>query len=327
MSKIFEARKAFKPFEYPEVLKYKEAIQHSDWLHTEWKFGSDVNDFKVNLNDAERSAIKNSLLAISQIEVKVKDFWGKIGDRFPKAEFKQVAYVFADSEVRHSDAYSELLDKLGLEADFAALVDNPGPIQGRVDYLEKYVKGATSSTDQNYTMNLTLFSIFIEYVSLFSQFAVIKSFTKFKKVLKDIDNVVQATAKEELLHSLLGIYIINTIKSENPEWFGEDFYAKLYRASKKAYEAEIQIVDWIFQDGELPFISKASLKELIKHRINESLTMIGGEKQFEVDNSVLSELTWFQDEIVAEVSVDFFWKKSVDYSKKVQSITAEDLWD
>jgi ribonucleoside-diphosphate reductase beta chain len=85
------------------------------------------------------------------------------------------------------------------------LLQNP-VIQGRVDYLTKYLKGAADNSNENYTLTLTLFSIFIENVSLFSQFVVIKSFNKYMNVLKDIDNVVQATQKEEVIHALLGLY-------------------------------------------------------------------------------------------------------------------------
>src|SRR4051812_29389852 len=111
---IFDKRLAFKPFEYPEILKYKDAINHSYWLVSEWNFVSDIQDFRVCLSDKERNAIKNALLAISQIEVSVKKFWGKLGDRFPKSEFDQVGITFGESEVRHADAYSHLLQVLDL---------------------------------------------------------------------------------------------------------------------------------------------------------------------------------------------------------------------
>lgn len=322
---IFEKRIAFKPFEYPEVIEYKNAINHSYWLVSEWNFISDIHDFKVKLSELEKQVLKNAMLAISQIEVSVKKFWTKLGDRFPKAEFEQVGITFGESEVRHADAYSHLLQVLGLNDDFVQLLQNP-VIQGRVDYLTKYLKGASDNSNENYTLTLTLFSIFIENVSLFSQFVIIKSFNKYMNCLKDIDNVVQATQKEETIHALLGVYIIKQIQKEFPKWFNDDFYEKLYRACKKAYEAEVKIIDWIFEKGELSFLSKELVKEYVKRRFNESLEMIGGKKVFEVDNDKLNELKWFEDEIYAEVNTDFFHKKPVTYSKKVKSIKAEDLF-
>lgn len=322
---IFDKRVAFKPFEYPEVTEYKNAINHSYWLVSEWNFISDIHDFSVKLNDNEKAVIKNTLLAISQIEVSVKKFWTKLGDRFPKAEFEQIGVTFGESEVRHADAYSHLLQVLNLNDDFAMLLENP-VIQGRVDYLTKYLKGASDNSNESFTLILTLFSIFIENVSLFSQFAIIKSFNKHRNILKDIDNVVQATQKEEVIHAMLGVYIVKQVQKEFPEWFNDEFYEKLYRASKKAYEAEAKIIDWIFESGELSFLPKDVIKEFIKHRFNDSIQMIGGSPVFDVDADKLAQLKWFDDEIYAEVNTDFFHKKPVTYSKKVQAIKAEDIF-
>lgn len=322
---IFDKRVAFKPFEYPEILQYKDAIRHSYWIHTEWNFISDVQDFNTKLNNKEKNAIKNTLLAIAQIEVSVKKFWSKLGDQFPKSEFDQVGMTFAESEVRHSDAYSHLLEVLSLNDDFTILLENP-VIQGRIDYLSKYLKNASSDNKQLYTLTLALFSLFTENVSLFSQFAVIKSFNKHKNMLKDIDNVVQATQKEEVVHALLGIYIINKVKEEFPEWFDEEFYRKIERASRKAYDAEVKVIDWIFEEGELDFIQKETLYEFIKYRFNESVQMIGGHKIFEVDETKLAEIEWFMEEIYAQTHTDFFYKKPTTYSKKTKSITSNDLF-
>ena len=131
---LFDRRIAFKPFEYPEVVKFKEAIQHSYWLISEFNFTSDIQDFNVSVNEVERNAIKNAMLAIAQIEVSVKMFWAKIGDRFPKPEITQVGIAFANSEIIHGDAYSHLLEVLGLNTEFDLLLQNP-VIQNRVDYL------------------------------------------------------------------------------------------------------------------------------------------------------------------------------------------------
>lgn len=322
---IFDKRAAFKPFEYPDILKYKDAINHSYWLVSEWNFTSDVQDFKVRLTEQQRNVVKNSLLAISQIEVSVKKFWAKLGDRFPKSEFDQVGITFAESEIRHSDAYSHLLQVLGLNDDFSLLLDNP-VIGGRVDYLTKYLKGASDNSNENYTLTLALFSIFIENVSLFSQFLVIKSFNKYLNVLKDIDNVVQATQQEENLHAKLGVEVIKYVQKEHPEWFNDEFYHKLARACKKAYEAECNIIDWIYESGDLDFIKKDTVKEFVKNRFNESLLMIDAEPVFEIDKDKLEKVKWFIEEMEAEVTSDFFYKRPTTYSKFQQAITADNIF-
>jgi ribonucleoside-diphosphate reductase beta chain len=109
---IFKKRTNLKPYEYPELYEYVSAVRHSYWVHTEFNYTPDIQDFKVNINDAERHAIKHTMLAIAQIEVAVKSFWGDIYKKMPKPEIAAVGFTFAESEVRHMDAYAHLLEIL-----------------------------------------------------------------------------------------------------------------------------------------------------------------------------------------------------------------------
>ncbi|MRI01996.1 ribonucleotide reductase [Kriegella sp. EG-1] len=322
---IFEKRINLKPYEYPELYEYVPAIRHSYWIHSEFNFTSDIQDFKTRLNETERSAIKNTMLAISQIEVAVKSFWGDIYHKMPKPEIGSVGATFAESEVRHADAYSHLLEILGLNAEFKKLKKKP-VIMKRVQYLETALKNAKSDDNKEYAESILLFSLFIEHVSLFSQFLIIMAFNKHKNMLKGISNVVEATSKEEQIHGDFGIDIIKIIKDENPEWFDHEHESTIQQMCKDAFIAESSIVDWIFEDGELDFLSKAVVNEFIKNRFNNSLESIGIEKIFEVDESLLAQTEWFDDEIIGTKHGDFFVKRSINYSKRTQSITSDDLF-
>jgi len=322
---IFERRIALKPFEYPELYEYVPAIRHSYWIHTEFNFTSDIQDFKTHLSEKERGAIKNTMLAISQIEVAVKNFWGDIYHKIPKPEVGAVGSTFAESEVRHTDAYSHLLEILGLNSEFENLKKNP-VIMKRVRYLEAALISSKSENDREYTESILLFSLFIEHVSLFSQFLIIMAFNKHKNMLKGISNVVEATSKEEQIHGDFGIDLINIVKRENPEWFGLEYDYKIQNMCKTAYEAESAIIDWIFEKGEVDFLPKEQIKEFIKDRFNRSLESVGVKKVFETDSKILEETEWFNDEIIGTKHVDFFVKRSINYSKKTQSITAQDLF-
>ena len=322
---IFERRMTLKPFEYPELYEYVPAIRHSYWIHTEFNFTSDIQDFKTHLSGVEKNAIKNTMLAISQIEVAVKNFWGDIYKKIPKPEVGAVGSTFAESEVRHTDAYSHLLEILGLNKEFRDLKKNP-VIMKRVRYLDAALVSAKSQNDREYTESVLLFSLFIEHVSLFSQFLIIMAFNKHKNMLKGISNVVEATSKEEQIHGDFGIDIIKIVKEENPQWFDGEYEEKIQKMCKSAYDSESAIIDWIFEKGELDFLPKNQIKEFIKDRFNRSLESIGVNKVFETDTSLVSQTEWFNDEIIGTKHVDFFVKRSINYSKKAQSITADDLF-
>lgn len=322
---IFEKRVNLKPYEYPALNEYVDAIRHSYWIHSEFNFTSDIQDFKTRLTIVEQNAIKNTMLAISQIEVAVKSFWGDIYHKMPKPEIGSVGATFAESEVRHHDAYSHLLEILGLNNEFKRLKKNP-VIMRRVHYLETALKNAKSDDNKEYAESILLFSLFIEHVSLFSQFLIIMAFNKHKNMLKGISNVVEATSKEEQIHGDFGIDVIRIIKDENPTWFGEEYNTIVKVMCEEAFESESKIIDWIFEAGELDFLPKNVINEFIKNRFNNSLESIGIDKIFDIDESLLEQTEWFDDEIIGTKHGDFFVKRSINYSKRTKSITSDDLF-
>lgn len=322
---IFEKRINLKPYEYPALNDYVDAIRHSYWIHSEFNFTSDIQDFKTRLTVVEQNAIKNTMLAISQIEVAVKSFWGEIYNKMPKPEIGSVGATFAESEVRHHDAYSHLLEILGLNNEFKNLKKKP-VIMRRVHYLETALKNAKSEDNKEYAESILLFSLFIEHVSLFSQFLIIMAFNKHKNMLKGVSNVVEATSKEEQIHGDFGIDIIKIIKDENPTWFGEEHSGIVRELCEEAFISESKLVDWIFEAGELDFLPKDVINEFIKNRFNNSLESIGIEKVFDVNETLLAQTEWFDDEIIGTKHGDFFVKRSVNYSKRTKSITSDDLF-
>lgn len=322
---IFNKRVNILPYDYPSLLKYKDAIRHSYWIDTEYNFTTDINDFKVVIGDNERQVIKRTMLSIAQIEVSVKTFWADLYKRMPITEIGDVGMTFAESEVRHKDAYARLIRILGLEDEFKNVVEIPA-IKDRIKYLTKYLDGTRSRDNKMYTKSVLLFSLFIEHVSLFSQFLIMMSFNKELNVFKGISNVVEATSKEEDIHGNFGVELINIIKSENPEWFDEDFENLINSACKKAFNAECKILDWIFESGELSFLSKETIKHFIMNRFNNSLNKIGMGDVFDIDINQLEKTLWFEVEITSTKEGDFFYKKQIDYSKKQKAITEDDLF-
>lgn len=322
---IFDKRINYKPFEYPEILTFTEAINKAFWVHSEVDFTADTQDFHSHLSFAERTAIKHSLLAIAQIEVAVKTFWGDIYDHFPKPEFNGLGATFAECEFRHSEAYSRLLEVLGYNDDFQTLLDNP-VIKGRVDYLSNALKDAKSSDRKSYVISLILFSILIENVSLFSQFAIILSFTRFKGYMKNVSNIIAWTSVDEQIHANAGIYIVNKIKEEFPDFFSEETKQEIKEVVLHSIEVEAQILDWIFEQGEIETIQKKDLLNFMKYRVDESMLKIGFGKIFNITSEEYQPMAWFEEEVFANSLDDFFAKRPVEYTKHDKSITGEDLF-
>jgi len=208
--KIFDEQISRKPNLYPWTEQYMEAIHNGFWTDKEFNFKSDIQNFKVTLTEQEKEIIVRTLSAIGQIEVAVKTFWAKLGENLPHPSLADLGYVMANTEVIHNNAYERLLTVLGLEDVFEKNLKLDW-IQGRVKYLKKYTHKFYKDSKKQYLYALILFTLFVENVSLFSQFYVVNWFARFKNVLKDTDQQVKYTRNEENIHALVGAKIINTI--------------------------------------------------------------------------------------------------------------------
>jgi ribonucleoside-diphosphate reductase beta chain len=306
-------------------MDFVNAINKSFWVHSELEFSADIQDFHSQLSPAEQNAIKNSLLAIAQIEVAVKSFWGDLYHHMPKPEFNGLGATFAECEFRHSEAYSRLLTVLGYDKEFANVVNVP-VIRKRINYLAEALQHTKSTDPKEYISSLFLFSILIENVSLFSQFAIILSFTRFKGYMKNVSNIIGWTSVDEQIHANAGIYLINKIKEEQPELIDEKDEYLLLAQIKKSVEVESEILDWIFEMGPIEHISKENLLNFMKFRINDSLLKIGMDRMYSITEEMYAPMRWFEEEVFSNSLDDFFAKRPVDYTKHDKSITEDDLF-
>ncbi len=322
---LFDKRVNYKPFEYPEIIKFTEAINRSFWVHSEVDFTADTQDFHSHLLPEERSAVKRSLLAIAQIEVSVKSFWGNLYNHFPKPEINGLGSTFAECEFRHSEAYSRLLEVLGYEDEFTKLIEVPA-MKERIEYLSRALSNSKSNDKQEYSISLILFTILIENVSLFSQFAIILSFPRFKGWMKNVSNIIAWTSIDEQIHANAGIFLINKIKEEYPEVLDAETLGRIAEMVRESVDIEERILDWIFEEGEIEIIQKKDLLNFIKFRVDESLEKIGMPRQYHISTEQYRPMKWFEEEVFANSMDDFFAKRPVDYTKHDKSITANDLF-
>nr|DAD65376.1 MAG TPA: ribonucleotide reductase, small chain [Myoviridae sp. ctA4D8] len=126
-------------------------------------------------------------------------------------------------------------------------------------------------------------------------------------------------------HANAGTWIINSILAENPE----------YRDSLESYithevieymKMEDEMIDWIFECGELQHLPKKHLKDYMRYRIDTSLENLGFGRAFGTNSSHLIPLQWFEEEVFSGETDDFFAKRPTAYTKHDQSITKDDLF-
>lgn len=322
---IFEEQISRKPDNYPWTQEFIEAMHNGFWTHREFNFSSDIQDFRVNLTEQQKQIIIRALSTIGQLEISVKKFWAKLGDNLPHPSLNDLGYTMAHVEVIHGDAYERLLEVLGIDDNFEKILELD-IIKGRVNYLRKHLHKFHNDNKKQFIYSLILFTLFVENIALFSQFYTINYFGRFLNLLKDTNKQVEYTSREENLHAMIGIKLINVIRHEHPELFDSDLEQKILFESKEAVKYECEIIDWIINGYSDKNLNSSVLKEFIKNRINNSLNEIGYSSIFEINQDFLSQTNWFDEQVLGNNMTDFFHSRPVEYSKKALSFDAEALF-
>lgn len=323
---IFEEQVARKPDYYPWCQDFINSMWAGHWTPNEFNFKSDLHDFKTKLSEKEQDVIKKALSAIGQIEIAVKRFWAKMPETLKHPSISDLGYTMANIEVIHNIAYEKLLTVLDLHHVFEENL-KLDIIQGRVKYLRKYLEKNYDDHKKQYIYSIILFTLFVENVSLFSQFYTILWFGRYKNVLKDTNQQVLYTKNEELIHAKAGIKLIQCIREEYPELFDAELEEKILHEAKEAFKAESKIVDWMIGDYSGERLNSEVIKEYIKWKINDSLKEIGFKTIFEINNNLYRDFEWMNEEVLGNNMTDFFFKKPTEYSKKHTSFDSEELFD
>jgi len=307
---LLTPRPTYAPFEYEQAYKYWELQQQSHWLHSEISMASDINDWKMNLNESEKHVIGHILKGFTQSEVFIQEYWGQmVGKWFKKPEIQMMAAAFSSFESIHAVSYAYLNQSLGLE-DFAAFLHEP-TAKAKIDRLI----GTKGKTKEEIARSLAIFSAFNEGVNLFSSFAILLNFSRFNK-LKGVGQIIAFSIKDESLHSDAGCWLFRTLVDEFPEIMTDTLKKELYDAARLTVELEDAFIAKAFEHGPIEGIDHNDLKTFIRFRTNTKLGDLGLKKIWKnLDKNSLERMAWF-DIMSAGVShSDFFASRVDSYAK------------
>jgi ribonucleoside-diphosphate reductase beta chain len=310
MSKLTEPRHYYKPFEYPQAFEYYKNQHRAHWLADEVPLASDLNDWRLNLNESEKNLIGNILKSFAQTEVHVNDYWSsKISQWFPKPEVVAMASSFGAFEAIHAEAYARLNDELGLD-NFQAFMED----EASRNKIERLLE-TPSDTLEEKALALAIFSAFTEGVNLFSSFAILMSF-QLRNLLKGTGQIVEWSVRDESLHSTAGCWLFRTLMQESPELDTVEMRNNVIEACNISVKLEFDFIDKAFEMGEIEGLNKDQLKNFIKARANDKMKELGYNPVYnDIDPSLLKQMEWFGHLTSGKTHQDFFANRVTDYSK------------
>lgn len=307
---IIEPRIFYKPFEYQEAFNFYKDQHRAHWLADEVPLASDLNDWKLKLNESEKNLIGNILKSFAQTEVHVNDYWStKVSVWFPKPEIQAMARVFADFESIHAEAYARLNEELGLD-DFAAFMED----EASKNKIERLIE-VQGNTLEEKALSLAIFSAFTEGVNLFSSFAILMSF-QLRNLMKGTAQIVEWSVRDESLHSKAGCWLFKTLLQECPELDTKTLTVSIYEACDLSVKLEFDFIDKAFEMGDVEGLNKDQLKNFIKERANQKLIELGYQPIYnDIDPNLLKQMEWFGHLTSGKTHQDFFAGRVTNYSK------------
>jgi ribonucleoside-diphosphate reductase beta chain len=309
---ITELRPHYKPFEYQIAFEFYKDQHRAHWLADEVPLASDLNDWKLKLNESEKNLIGNILKSFAQTEVHVNDYWStKVSVWFPKPEIQAMARVFADFESIHAEAYARLNEELGLD-DFAAFMED----ETSKNKIERLIE-VPGTTIEEKAISLAIFSAFTEGVNLFSSFAVLMSF-QLRNLMKGTAQVVEWSVRDESLHSKAGCWLFRKLLEEQPELNTLELRTKIVEACELSVQLEYDFIEKAFEMGDIEGLTKEQLKAFIKARANEKLVELGYQTIYnDIDPNLLKQMEWFGHLTSGKTHQDFFAGRVTNYAKSV----------
>ena len=301
------ARTSFKPFDYPWAFEYYQDSEAMHWLAKEVKLHDDVKQWKQVLTDQEKNLLTQLFRFFTQADCDVSSgYVERYLPRFSKPELRLMLLSFANREAVHIEAYSQLIETLGLpESEYSAFTEYEA-----MSEKHEYMMASNDGSLRSLAKDMAIFSAFGEGLQLFSSFAVLFSFS-LRGLMPGMTEIVKWSIKDESLHVSGMIKLFTQLMHENPELWDDAFKRELYQVRRDMVDLEDKFIDLMFEMGDLPNISAEETKKFIRYLADHRGNQLGIKPEYNIPEN---PFPWV-DEMMALTHANFFERRSTEYAK------------
>src|SRR5512140_164249 len=304
---LLEARKQYKPFEYPWAFEYWKRQQQIHWMPEEVPLGEDCRDWAQKLSDHERNLLTQIFRFFTQADIDVQDcYHDKYARVFKPTEIKMMLTAFSNMETVHIAAYSHLLDTIGMpESEYSAFLQYK-EMKDKHDYLSTF----GVETDEDIAKTLAMFGGFTEGLQLFASFAMLMNFPRFNK-MKGMGQIISWSVRDESLHCEGMVQLYHAFNAETgavTKAVADD----IVDCCKTVVGLEDKFIDLAFEAGEVQGMTPADIKAYIRFIADWRLRQLALPEVYGVKEN---PLPWLQSMLSGVEHANFFEARSTEYSK------------
>jgi ribonucleoside-diphosphate reductase beta chain len=192
---LLEARKTYKPFEYPWAYEFWKRQQQVHWMPEEVPLGEDCRDWAQKISEHERNLLTQIFRFFTQADVEVQDcYHERYGRVFKPTEIKMMLAAFSNMETVHIAAYAPARH----HRHARKRIRHVPRIRGDARQARLHAQFGVDS-DEDIARTLAMFGGFTEGLQLFASFAMLMNFPRFNK-MKGMGQIVSWSVRDESLH-------------------------------------------------------------------------------------------------------------------------------
>lgn len=332
----------WKPHRYPEA--YQRYLQHNQafWTKDLVPLSKDIQDWN-ELSIENKEFLRYLFLLFTQNDVCVGAGYDVLLRCFKPTEVQMMLRNQADRENIHIDAYSYLLDTLGFDDSiyaefqefecmdkklefvenakikkyeqykddviFELQLERPVKLYENEELLREVDRRINFKYRSDLAYMLSVYAGCTEGVSLFAQFALLLSY-QLKNLMPGMCQIVTWSIRDEEMHCQNNSWLFRKLIEENPDIWTDDLKRKIYSAFREIVEKEKSYLDFIYDKGVTPMVTKNDMYSYLEYIADRRLLELGMKSNFGVTKNPLP----FMEELTSlKEFANFFETQSTEY--------------
>lgn len=307
-----------RPMRYPQFYEMYRAAIKNTWTVEEVDFSTDTGDLDQKMTPAERHLVRRlvAFFATGDSIVAnnlVLNLYQHINA--PEARLYLSRQLY--EEALHVQFYLTLLDTYlpdpKQRAEAFTAVQNIPSIKNKADFCFKWMAQMQSiqrlqSGDErrSFLLNLICFAACIEGLFFFGAFAYVY-FLRSRGLLHGLAGGTNWVFRDESCHMDFAFSVVDTIRSEEPELFDEEFERSVRLMVREAVDCETQFADDLLGGG-VSGLSILDMRGYLEFVADQRLRRLGLETEYGTKNP----LTFMDLQDVQEVA-NFFERRVSAY--------------
>ena len=295
------------------------AANANHWLPTEISMQRDIEQWKAKdvLTQDERDAFETVLgffstadsLAANNV---VLAFYKHITSPEVRMYMLRQGY----EEAIHTHSYQYIVESLGLDQgkifnmyrEKKAIYDKDNLVLSLNEGIfDDNFHTGTFENDQKFLENMCVFSLIMEGLFFYSSFAVMFGLQRQNKMTASAEQI-QYIMRDESNHLNFGVYMINTIKEEQPELWTPEFQQHIIDLMKRAVELEYEFAITVFPKGIFG-MNAQGFRQYVEHIADRRLNTVGLPSVYGSPNP----FPWMSEAIDLSKEKNFFETRVTEY--------------